>query len=69
MKQLLTTVSACLAFVASAQAHPTGHQGGFFETARHFLSEPDHILMLVSALALVAVVATLAVKQVRASKK
>jgi len=35
----ITLVSA-----SSLSAHPTGHEGGVLETARHFVTHPDHLL-------------------------
>lgn len=66
MKRPLLLISASLALFSTAQAHSTGHEGGFIETARHFLTQPDHLLIIVAAVALVAVLAT---KQLRSAKK
>ncbi len=68
MKRSLLIISAGLVIFSVAQAHPTGHEGGLVETARHILTQPYHMLMMGGAVALLAVV-VLATKRSRAAKK
>lgn len=53
MKKPILAATASLTLIASAQAHPTGHEGGFWHNAKHMLTQPDHLLMLVGAVAIV----------------
>lgn len=66
MKTLILSAIASLTLLATAQAHTAGHEGGFLETARHLLTQPDHLAMLLGAL---AVVALIAFKLLRTAKK
>ncbi len=44
MKPFVLFVLTWLLTASSLSAHPTGHEGGFFETVRHFMTHPDHFL-------------------------
>ena len=44
MKQITAASSALLLSALAATAHPSGHEGGVFETVKHLLSEPNHLL-------------------------
>lgn len=45
MKPFGVLFSGLFVLTASLSAHPTGHEGGLLDTARHFLLEADHLFV------------------------
>lgn len=56
MKKTYLALASLLLFSSAASAHSTGHDGNLAETAQHVATEPDHLLMILAAVAIVAVV-------------
>lgn len=52
MKPVIALLFALFVGISSVSAHPTGHEGGILETAKHLISQPDHLLGWSAALLL-----------------
>lgn len=66
MKTATSFLAPLLLLAQAAQAHPTGHDGGFFENVSHFLTQPDHLVGIAVAL---CAIAAICFYRIKAAKK
>lgn len=66
MKPFVAFFSGLFVLTSSLSAHPTGHEGGLLDTARHFLVQADHLLVWGTALLLAGWLVSRAVRSVKA---
>jgi len=59
MKTWYTPLIALFLSASILSAHPTGHSDDATATAKHFLSQPDHLLGLCALLVTAAIAITL----------
>lgn len=68
MKFSLLALLLSMLFAHTASAHTFGHSEGVFETAVHFLTQPDHLTIAAFSLASIAIAVTTLGKR-RADRK
>jgi len=56
MKKTHLALANLFLLAHAASAHPSGHDGGILKTAQHVATEPDHLLMILAAIIIVALV-------------